>query len=154
MGESSFQSKFARLTDFLTRIPCIETDHSETHGIARGEGGGQWWVQFHIDIDHDLAWHAIQELACVLNYLSLEERLPTVFKPVSPAPHLNGGPDEYLAWVIECPSSTSPDTVAEWLEGRLPQPIEDEGAWFGEDGDDDDGEDEGGNDGPVDWIED
>jgi len=37
----------------------------------------------------------------VLNYLSLDERLSTVFMPVSPPPYLNGGV-EFLSWVIEC----------------------------------------------------
>ncbi len=41
-------------------------------------------VKFSIDIDHPLAWHAIQELGNVLNYLSVTERLPNVFMPVSP----------------------------------------------------------------------
>ena len=152
MGEDRIRARFERLTDFLARIPPVETDHTPTHGIARGEANGQWWVQFHLDIEHDLSWHVVQELACVLNYLSLEERLPTVFKPVSPAPHLNGGPDEFLSWVIECPSTMSPDTVAEWLEGRLPKPVEDEGAWFGEEGDGDDADTD--DDGPTGWIDD
>lgn len=153
--DESIQPRFERLTAYLSRIPPVETDHSPTRGIAHGENNGQWWVQFNLDIDHDLAWYAVQELACVLNYLSLEERLPTVFKPISPAPYLNGGPDEFLSWIIECPSIMSPDKVAEWLEGRLPQPVEDEAAWFGEgdeeDGDDDDDDED---DGPTGWIED
>ncbi|MEQ1782046.1 MAG: hypothetical protein ABMA14_11845 [Hyphomonadaceae bacterium] len=152
MSESSIRPRFERLTDYLSRIPPVETDHSPMHGIERGESNGQWWVQFNLDIDHDLAWYAVQELACVLNYLSLEERLPTVFKPISPVPYLNGGPDEFLSWIIECPSTMSPDTVAEWLEGRLPRPVEDEAAWFGEE---DDGEDDGDeDDGPTGWIDD
>lgn len=153
MDESSILPRFERLTAYLSRIPSVETDHSPTCGIAHGESNGQWWVQFNLDIDHDLAWYAVQELACVLNYLSLEERLPTVFKPISPAPYLNGGPDEFLSWIIECPSIMSPDKVAEWLEGRLPQPVEDEAAWFGE-GDDEDGDDDDEDDGPTGWIED
>lgn len=153
MSENGSRPRFERIVDFLARIPAIETDASPSHAIETGESNGQWWVQFSLDIDHDLAWYVVQEMACVLNYLSLEERLPTVFKPISPAPYLNGGPDEFLAWIIECPSTMSPDTVAEWLEGRMPQPIEDEAAWFGEvdeDGDEDDDED----DGPTGWIED
>lgn len=67
----------------------------------------------------------------MLNSLSLEERLPTVFMPVSPPPYLNGGPEDYLSWVIECRDSAfTPDKIAEWLEARLPQPIDDEDEWL------------------------
>jgi hypothetical protein len=54
-----------------------------------------------------------------------------VFKPVSPPPYLNGGPHEFLSWVIESvdPSFT-PDLAAQWLQGRLPEPVEDENAWL------------------------
>jgi hypothetical protein len=65
----------------------------------------------------------------VLNLLSLEERLPTVFKPVSPPPYLNGGV-EFLSWVVEAEQPEfTPALCAEWLEGRLPRPIEDLAAW-------------------------
>lgn len=154
MAENSVHPRFEKLIAFLARIPAVETVFGAPTGIEAGESNGQWWVQFHLDIDHDLAWYAVQELGCVLNYLSLEERLPTVFKPISPAPYLNGGPDEFLAWVIECPSSMSPDTVAQWLEGRMPQPIEDEAAWFGEADDDDDDGDDDEDENPTGWIED
>jgi len=66
----------------------------------------------------------------VLNELSISQRLPTVFKAVSPPPYLNGGPREYLSWVIECHSGAmKPGTVADLLESRLPQPVEDSSAW-------------------------
>jgi hypothetical protein len=93
--------------------------------------GGGWWVKFAINIEHRLAWNTVQELGHVLNYLSLDERLPTVLMPVSPPPYLNGGPREYLSWVIECPTHhMQPDKIAEWLEGRLPRPVNDEAAWL------------------------
>jgi hypothetical protein len=61
--------------------------------------------------------------------------LPTLFKPVSPPPYMNGGV-EFLPWVIE---STHPDfTPARcvgWLEGRLPNPVSDPKLWI-IDGDD------------------
>ncbi|NET91604.1 MAG: hypothetical protein F6K45_26645, partial [Kamptonema sp. SIO1D9] len=86
-------------------------------------------VKFEIDINHELAWNTIQELAHVLNYLSIDERLPTTFYPVSPPPYLNGGP-EFLSWVIE---NTDPDmkpgTVQKWLEGRLPNPVDSVEEW-------------------------
>ena len=125
---------FDSLRDYLQRIPAIEGN------IATGGKDGMWWAKFSIDIEHRLAWNVVQELGFVLNYISVEERLPTVFMPVSPPPYLNGGPGEFLSWVIE---NTSPDmrpgTVMKWLEGRLPNPVEDLAQW---NTDDDDGYDD------------
>jgi len=93
-----------------------------------------WFVKFGIDIDHRLAWNVVQEFGHVLNYLSINERLPTVFMPVSPPPYLNGGPREFLSWVIACHDvSFTPDRAAEWLEGRLPNPVEKEDEWSEDD---------------------
>src|SRR5688500_5783493 len=79
--------EFILLTNYLAKIPAINIP------IATGsDEQGLWWVKFQIDIDNDLAWHVVQELGCVVNYLSINERLPTVFYPVSPAPYSNGGP--------------------------------------------------------------
>ena len=99
--------------------------------LGKGKGeDGRWWVKFAIDIRHKLAWNVVQEFGCVLNYLSVSERLPTTFMPVSPAPYLNGGPDDYLSWVIECHDPNfKPGSVAKWLEERLPRPVEDETQW-------------------------
>lgn len=89
-----------------------------------------WSVKFHIDIHHDLAWNVIQELSSVINQLSLTERLPAIFYPVSPPAYLNGGPEEYLSWVIETTDKDfNPDTLMRWLEGRLPNPVEDPDEW-------------------------
>ena len=67
----------------------------------------------------------------VLNYLSVEERLPTRFMPVSPPPALNGGPAEHLSWVIE---ATIPfldaGIIADVLEERLPDPVDEEDRWL------------------------
>jgi hypothetical protein len=144
--------KFMKLVDFLARIPAIESNDTPSRGIGSGQQDGDWWIKFGIDIDHDLAWHTVQELGAVLNYLSLEERLASVFKPVSPPPYLNGGPEEFLSWVIEAPDDLKPGTLADLLEDRLPKPVEDEAAWLGEADDDEDGEDE--DDGPTGWLED
>jgi hypothetical protein len=115
---------FQSLERFLSRVPAIQTP------VGKGRSDGGWWVKFGIAIDHPLAWHVVQELGHVLNYLSLDERLPTRFMPVSPPPYLNGGPGEFLSWVIECDDRNfKPGTVAKWLEGRLPQPVEDEAQW-------------------------
>jgi hypothetical protein len=56
-----------------------------------------------------------------------------VFKPVSPPPCLNGGPREFLSWVIEGSTSMEPDMVADWLEGRSPRPVDDLEQWTEDD---------------------
>jgi len=98
------------------------------------------WLRFHqrrplvgevtIDTEHPLAWNVVQELGHVLNYVSLEEKLPTVFMPVSPPPYMNGGPRDFLSWVIECKDAGfNPEACAEWLEGRLPRPVNELERW-------------------------
>ena len=117
-------SDFTPLIEFLGRVPPIHP--------AMGSGhfpDGNWWVKLTIDIAHPLAWSAVQELGYVLNYLSVEERLPTVFMPVSPPPYLNGGP-EFLSWVIESRVPTfTPAEAAQWLSSRLPNPVDDPKKW-------------------------
>lgn len=99
-------------------------------GVSSEEQWSVWWIKFQIDINHDLAWHVVQEIGHVLNYLSLDERLPARFIPVSPPPYMNGGPEDYLSWVIETDSSEfTPDTCLELLEGRLPRPVHDLELW-------------------------
>jgi hypothetical protein len=118
------------LRDFLLRIPAIQINDTPSRGIGVGANDQFWWVKFGIDVAHPLAWRVVQELAHVLNLLSVDEPLPTIFKPVSPPPYMNGGPEEFLSWVIECPvHAMSPEQVAEWLEGRLPRPVEDLDQW-------------------------
>jgi hypothetical protein len=116
---------FNPLRDFLCQVPAI------TGTISFGfSAKGEWWAKFTIDITHPLAWNVVQELGFVLNYLSLDERLPTVFKPVSPPPYLNGGPQDFLSWIIECENTEfTPARCAEWLEGRLPRPVNDISQW-------------------------
>jgi hypothetical protein len=97
--------------------------------VGTGSGGTAWWAKFTIDVSDPLAWRTVQELGHVLNYLSLEERLPTVFMPVSPPPYLNGG-GEFLSWVIECQDQDcTPAIIADWLHARLPRPVEDRKQW-------------------------
>ena len=87
-------------------------------------------MKFLIDIDHVLAWHVVQELGHVMNYMSLNDRLPTSFYPVSPPPYMNGGPRDYLSWVIErSDSSFTPGILVEWLEGHLPRLVDDLSKW-------------------------
>ena len=119
---------FTSLTEYLSQIPAVSGE------IGKGvESDGRWWVKFEININHQFAWHAVQELGHVLNYLSIEERLPTSFHPVSPPPYMNGGPEEYLSWVIECNDPEfKPGTCAKWLVGRLPNPVDDLSQWESE----------------------
>ena len=116
---------FKKLTDYLSKIPAIEGS------IGTGAfDNGNWWVKFTIDVDHPQAWNTVQEMGHVLNYLSLEERLPAVFMPTSPPPYMNGSAREFLSWVIESTESGfKPGTCAEWLEGRLPRPVDDISQW-------------------------
>ncbi len=119
---------FASLKKFITRIPAIQTPIST--GV---DDAGFWRVKFSIDIHHSLAWNVVQEFGHILNYISLNERLPTVFYPVSPPVYLNGGPEDFLSWVIETKDKDfKPGTLKKWLEGRLPQPVDDESAWSSE----------------------
>jgi len=131
-------TEFQSLLELVRSIPAVAG--SMGSGFAEQ---GHWWVKFTIDIEHPLAWNVVQELGHVLNYLSLEEKLPTVFMPVSPPPDANGGPRDFLSWVIECRDSNfSPADCAQWLEGRLPRPVEDPTQWNVGDADDDDDLDE------------
>lgn len=135
------------LVAFLNRLPAsrvLSTSEDDGNEVAeraalfQRETGldvepatsERWWVKLRIDIRLHMAWHVIQELGHVLNYVSLDERLPTVFKPTSSPPYLNGGPDDYLGWVIESTAEdVDPAYVAEVLEGHLPRPPEDVRQW-------------------------
>lgn len=116
---------FQTLESYLARVPAIVQPFG-----TYIEDDGSWWIKFAIDIDNPLAWHVVQELGHVLNYLSINERLPTSFVPVSPPPYMNGGPREFLSWVIECSDKDfKPGTAAKWLEERLPKPVDDLTLW-------------------------
>jgi|GEM_PF-254087 len=121
-----------KLKAFLERIPGVRViSFDQTHESF-------WWIIFDIDITHPLAWQVVQELGFVLNYISISQQLPTVFMPVSPPPYLNGGPEEYLSWVIESKlPCTDPNLIAQILEGRLPSPVEDPASWHDKDSNED-----------------
>jgi hypothetical protein len=120
---------FESLKAYLAKIPGV----AGTIGSGFGDDG-RWWVKFSLDIDHPLAWRVVQELGHVLNYMSLQDRLPTAFMPVSPPPYLNGGPREFLSWVIESKDRNfKPGTCAKWLEDRLPRPVDDLNQWKADD---------------------
>jgi hypothetical protein len=77
---------FSTLQQYLALIPA-------TSWVASGTfENGNWWVKFDINITHPLAWNVVQEFGDVLNYVSVSERLSSVFMPVSPPPYLKGGP--------------------------------------------------------------
>lgn len=120
---------FEPLLEFLERLPAIDLPAGRK-SFGNGEfDNGNWWIKFSLDTKQALAWRHVQELGHVLNYLSLDERLPSVFMPVSPPPYMNGGV-EFLSWVIESTDSEfSPATCAEWLEGRLPRPVDNLEKW-------------------------
>src|SRR5688572_24378373 len=113
----SEDKKLTRLLDFLERMPAMNLPAGR-ESIGHGwHDDGTWWVKFSLKTGHNLAWRHVQELGHVLNYISVSERLPTVFTPVSPPPYMNGGV-EFLSWMIESKTdSFTPDKCAEWLEG-------------------------------------
>lgn len=130
LASMNASAEFEPLLAFLERLPAVLLPAGRASiGHGRLEDG-RWWVKFGIDIRHHLAWQVVQELGHVLNYLSLDERLPTSFKPVSPPPYMNGGPQDFLSWVIEGESKDfGPADCAEWLEGRLPRPVDELAKW-------------------------
>lgn len=108
----------------LVKIPCIKSIASSSIDEPF------WWLKFSIDIESKIAWAVIQELGHILNYLSVAEKLPTSFYPVSPPPYINGGPKEFLSWVIE-PSIPFVDTntIFNYLDSRLPEGYDNEDNW-------------------------
>lgn len=116
---------FKTLIDYFEKIPAVQSP------IGKGiDEDGFWWVKFGIEIENPLSWQVIQELAHLINYISINERLPVLFYPVSPPPYLNGGPKEFLSWVIETKDKNfRPGTLMKWLEGRLPRPVDDLSQW-------------------------
>jgi hypothetical protein len=83
---------------------------------------------------HELAWNVVQEFGHIINYLSINEKLPAMFFPSSAPPYMNGGPDDHLCWIIESVKAAfSPDDLQKWLEARLPSPVENLKEWNTED---------------------
>ena len=122
-----------KLVDFLTRIPAVRVISSSEPSEP------YWWVKLDIDIEAEVAWKVVQELGFVLNYISVRERLATVFMPVSPPPYLNGGPKEFLSWAIEAAVPfVDPATIAAQLEASLPNPVDDPKQWLDESEQEDD----------------
>ena len=121
---------FEVLLGWLQRLPALRWPADRAAIPRARDADGGWWVEIRIDIRDALAWRVVQELAHVLNALALDERLPTSFRPVSPPPYLNGGPAEFLSWVIAGQlRDFSPTDCANWLAARLPSPVEDRAQW-------------------------
>jgi hypothetical protein len=113
-----------RLRDVLARIPHVAILQTSLPIEPL------FWVKFKIDLSTPLAWNIVQELSFVLNDVATEDRLPTLFKPVSPPPYLNGGPEEHLAWMVESRIELQDaGQIATMLENRLPKPIGSPEAW-------------------------
>jgi hypothetical protein len=111
------------LLKYLSAVPSVRL-------LSSRVDSPRWFVKLSIETSHPLAWRVVQELGHVLNYLSLEERLPTRFYPASPPPYMNGGPEQYLSWIVEnTDEAFSTAKAAEWLEGRLPRPVDDLREW-------------------------
>ena len=124
IDKKKIERNIKELAEYLARIPGVSI---VSHDVT---ADAYWWIKLDIDIEHRLSWNVVQELGFVLNYISLDESMPTVFKPVSPPPYLNGGPHEFLSWVIESTFNyIDPGWVSETLERRLPNPVDNETQW-------------------------
>jgi len=129
-SESNFDKEYIKqgldkMKDLLTKIPCINS-------VAISNFDNPfWWLKFSIDINSKIAWNVVQELGHILNYLSPNDKLPTTFYPASPPPYMNGGPGEFLSWVIE-PTIPFVDTntIFDYLNGRLPEDFDKEENWL------------------------
>jgi len=128
--ESNLDKKYInqgldKIKDLLSKIPCVKS--VTTSNIDESF----WWLKFSIEIKSKIAWTVVQELGHILNYLSVSDKLPTTFYPVSPPPYINGGPEDFLSWVIE-PSIPLLDTnvIFDYLTGRLPEDFDKEESWL------------------------
>ena len=128
MDKAALKRGLKALVNFLQTVPAVTVMSSELSKDAF------WWVKLKIDLAQPLAWSVVQELGHVLNDASVSEKLPTVFRPVSPPPYLNGGPRQFLAWVIESEYNyIDPAWIAEELQGRMPNPVDDLVQWPADD---------------------
>ena len=113
-----------KLEELIAHLPVVDAPVSS--GIYEN---GFWWVKFDINLQHPMSWRVIQVLAHTINYLSISERLSTVFYPLSPSPFAEGVSLKSMYWIIEFNSQDfSPNELSAWLESRLPAG-NDEAAW-------------------------
>lgn len=117
--------EFKELVAYLQKIPAM----SEPIHWQRCDDG-TWYVGFSLALEHPLAWSAVQELAHVLNTLSVAEHLPTRFllrrhhliSTVLPAGTWAGASSRRY------PASHQMKCLSGWR--RLPQPVDDETKWI------------------------
>ena len=108
MDERAFQ----RLISYLEKVPSIEKS------ISFGNKRQFWQLKLSIDIENRFAWNVVQQLGHVLNNLPAEERLPTIFYSFSPPTYMNGGPYDFLSWIIESKDKDfKPETLKQGLKG-------------------------------------
>ncbi|MFN0063572.1 MAG: hypothetical protein ACKVPX_13780 [Myxococcaceae bacterium] len=124
----------APLVRFVKQIPAVNV-------LANGEHeDGRWWIRIGIDLNEQIAWSVVQQLAFVLNQQSAGEQLPTLFMPVSLAPAVHGGPAGQLNWVIESREArVDPEWIARVLDARLPRPVNERERWLAREPSVDDG---------------
>lgn len=113
-------ARLQRLLAWLISHPTVIKTNSPSLGIGcRVYDDGGWWIKFALDIADPDAWTTIQVLAYALNDPNITAEFRTTFKPVSPPPYLNGGPDDYLSWVIEGEDYRFADRVAKLLHDEF-----------------------------------
>ena len=111
------------IKQFFGKIPCVQ-------GVVF-VNINSWYIKLDFDLNSKIVWNVIQELSFVLNNLSLLKKLPVIFKPISPPPYLNGGPERFLSWIIEPTSQgVDPTIIISTLAMYLPTQIENEKAWI------------------------
>ncbi len=113
---------FGTLIAYLQRVPGIAGP------ISSGRlDDGNWWVKFRI------APARLERRSGV----GVRAQLPLHQRTTADGlhagvrgPYLNGGPRDYLSWVIESKDPKfKPGTCMKWLDERLPRPVEDTSAW-------------------------
>jgi hypothetical protein len=116
------------LANFIGRIPSVLW---VSGGSSEGDDeDGWWWVKFQIEVAHPCAWLVVQQFAHVVNDLSINTRLPAVFYPVSPPVLANGGPAEFLSWVIEVTNPPfDPNEIIRHATPYFPKDIADPEEW-------------------------
>jgi hypothetical protein len=108
-----------QLVDFLRQVPSLRNFRRSAVDFR------SWWVSFEIDLSLPLAWKVIRALALNLNNHSANMWLATVFKPIP-----DKRPDQPTCWRIESTDPLlDPAEVVQWLEMKLPTPLNDVDAW-------------------------